>query len=239
MTTEPKPKAARPPRPRIPSTTAARRLKVRLEALAAAPGTPEEGEAARVKLGRLLARVDFSVNREDVEGIFTGHFQKSNDARPVCICTDPSLANQIKWALEESTGIPCLFRGQELFAQATPATAEQFKRIARTISEGFTRLWESFSTFPTVTHLDRGLFFNGLFDGMTNQPRKEGQMLPPRATIKGRGRKTKAAVGHAAGIGIHPYSIALELGAQLRFRVPVQEVTNQLENKRPKQLGAA
>lgn len=236
MTKEPKPKVARQPRAKQPSTTASRRLKVRLEALVAAPGTPEEGEVARLKLERLLARVDFTVNREDVEGIFTGHFQKSNDARPVCLCADPSLANQIKWALEESTGIPCLFRGAELYAQATPATAEQFRGIAATIEEGFTRLWESYCTFPTVTPADRSLFWRGLYDGMLNTPRPPGQPLPQRSVTKGRGRKLKGVTGFAAGIGIHPYSIALELGQQLRFRVPVQEVTNQLENKRPKQI---
>lgn len=224
------------PRAKVASTTAARRLKVRLEALAAAPGTPEEGEAAKGKLERLLAKYDFTQNKEDREGIFVGNFQKSNDARPVILCGDPSLANQIKWALEQSTGIPCLFRGQELFAQATPATAEQFKRIAQTLQEGFERLWQSFSTFPTVTPLDKSLFWRGLGDGLSNTPRLQGEQLPKRAVIQGRGRKTKAAVGHAAGLGIHPYSIALDLGQQLRFNVPVQEVTNQLEEKRPKQI---
>lgn len=67
------------PRAKVPSTNGARKLREKLEALAARPGTPEEGEAAREKLTRLEARYDFGQVDVSKEFLFAGHFSASRN----------------------------------------------------------------------------------------------------------------------------------------------------------------
>ena len=226
----------KPPRAKAPATNAARRLREKLNALIAAPGTADEGKAARTKLDRLEARFDFGQVAVGREGLFAGSYQPANDSRLVATIHDWAVANAVKWAIEQATGIKCAFYGNEIRAQATEKTAGKLAGIAATITDGFGALWQSFRQFPTVSEVDRSLFVRGLYDGMMNEIKPVGQPLPARASVKPCRRAGKRTVGHLAGIAVHPYAVALDLGRQIRFNAPLPEILDQLENMKPKEI---
>jgi hypothetical protein len=59
--------------------------------------------------------------------------------------------------------------------------------------------------------------------------RAVGQPLPSRPALKRRGRPTKSAVSAGTDLHIHPYTLALGLGRQIRFSVPLQEIAAELD----------
>jgi hypothetical protein len=225
-----------PPKPKTPATPAQRKLKAKLEALKASPGTPDEGKAAAAKLARLLARADFTLPDVSKDEIFAGSFERSTTALPVMACDDWQLAASVKWAIETATGCGCIFQGSQLLAHATPRTATKLSGIADTIKDGFIGLWSKFRTFPTITPQDKAIFYRGLYDGMMNEAR-EG-ILPARQAPKQSKRGKRAARPQETGFSLHPYTIAADLGRQIRFNVPLSEVINQLENQKPKEITA-
>ncbi len=225
------PKAAKPKRP---AQSVHRRLRAKLEALVARPGTVDEGTAAAKKLERLLNKYEFL--GIEMEGVFAGKFEPSATAYPVADFEDLTIATWVKWAIEGSTPIRCAFAGSVLIAEATPRTTEKLTGIAETIRAGMVELWAKFGEFPGVYSSDRGLFLRGLFDGMTSQHKPEGEQLPVRTLPKAT-RKAKArAVGFAQGLNLHPYSVAWDLGKQIRFQVPLVEISAQLENLKPREI---
>lgn len=158
------------------------------------------------------------------------------EAAPIATIPDWQLASAVKWAIESATGICCAFVGSELRAEATNGTVKKLAGIADTISGGFNALWTQFATFPTVTPADRGLFLRGLYDGMMNEQKPPGERLPARISQPTRKRATRKAVGFAAGVMVHPYNVAVELGKSIRFNVPLPEVINQLNTHKPKEI---
>lgn len=225
------------PRAKVPATPGARKLLKKLEALAAAPGTPDEGKRAAEKLERLKKRYDFTLPDVTKEFLFAGFYSPSGDAFPIAQVSDMTLAGWVKWAIEDATKIKCLFRDRQLFAQATPKTAARLSEIAKTISDGFEALWGNFRTFPTVSAEDRDIFLRGLYDGMMAEQKPQGERLPQRVAPKVAKAKRKS-IGRLAGIGLHPYTVALDLGQQIRFCAPIPAVINQLEKLKPKELAA-
>ncbi len=226
-------------KPKAPATNGARKLRAKLAELAARPGTIEEGIAATVKLKRLLARYDFSQVDVRKEYLFAGHFRSSgrDQLQRIAELPDPTLGHWVKWAVEESTRIPCTFRGIVLHADATPDTADKLRAICQTISQGFTQLWTRFASFPTINPEDKALFLRGLWDGMMQQAKPAGEALPLRAVPKMKKAK-RSALGKVSGLQLHPYAVAIELGEQIRFSAPLVEVENRLESLRPEQLAA-
>lgn len=223
------------PRAKIPATPAARKLHAKLSALAAAPGTPAEGQAAAHKLARLLERYSFGQNdvTKDKESLFAGRFCPAPEGRLVLPLADPAIAFWVKWAIEESTQIRCAFRGADFYASASPKTCEKLAGIARTIADGFTQLWDRFRTFPAVPAEARSIFFRGLYDGMMSDAKPPGQSLPQTAGVEAPKKAKRRAVGRVAGMELHPYSIASDLGKQIRFTVPLPDICTQLESLRP------
>ena len=69
----------------------------------------------------------------------------------------------------------------------------------------------------------------GLYDGMMNETRNAGQRLPSRPGLAKRQRGRRLAVPRAAGLHVHPYTLALGLGKQIRFSAPVEEIAAELE----------
>lgn len=69
----------------------------------------------------------------------------------------------------------------------------------------------------------------GLYDGMMNEVRNVGQRLPsrPRSTKMPKGKKR--VVIRATGLHIHPYTVAVSLGKQIRFSVPLEQIASELE----------
>ena len=139
------------------------------------------------------------------------------------------VANSVKWAIESTTKIPCVYRHGELLAEATPDTAKRLKAISEHIANSFRALIERFGALDGATVDDRNVFIMGLYDGMMNETRKVGQRLPGRAPIKKARKAKKCAVGHASGLNMHPYTVGLSLGKQIRFSVPLEQITAELE----------
>ena len=140
------------------------------------------------------------------------------------------MANSVvKWAIETATGIHCLYRERFLLAEAAPGTANRLAAIAEQIAHSFRALIARFSAVDGVSAADRGVFVMGLYDGMMNELRDVGQPLPSRPRLKRKARARKPALSPATGLHVHPYTLAVGLGRQIRFSVPLQQIAAELE----------
>ena len=213
-----------------PATPTARRLRVKLEVLAER-GVDGEQTLAKAKLARLLKQYDFNAPvQEDVRNLFKGVFIKSYGFTEPIARLDPwalDVAGFVKWAIENRCDIPCLFKNGELHAQATPPAARQLTVIAKAITDAFTILWDQFRAAPGVNLADRGNFLLGLYEGMMGDERS-GEALPKRAEPWKPAKAKKKAVAHVAGVTLHPYSVAVALGRQITFCVPLDSISQQL-----------
>lgn len=214
-----------------PANAKAWALLEKLQALAER-GIDGEKLSAQRKIARLKARFDFTgAGAEDTPDLFRGSFKHGTKARWIYSfnANEFDVANSVKWAIETATKIPCVFRHGELLAEAAPGTARKLEEIAGHIALSFRTLLDKFSAVDGVSVDDRGAFVMGLYDGMMNETRHAGQRLPSLAGVtKGRKRK-KRAEAPAIGLHVHPYTVALSLGKQIRFSAPLEQITAELE----------
>lgn len=217
--------------PKRPATAAARRLRKSLSAMADY-GMNGEREVAREKLAALLDRFDFS--QQDVSDIFAGVFYKSPYSVPIGAVPEMDIASAVKWAIETRTGISCRFQGVTLLAEAAPGTAKTLEGIVAVVAPAFAQLWQTYEDAGGL-RADRRCFMLGLFEGMMNEERQPGQPLPARGIAPRSKRRGKLALS-APGLSVHPYSLAVRYGRQIRFSVPVAEVVNQLRDNLQKQI---
>jgi hypothetical protein len=220
------------------ATTKARALLKKLQALAE-QGIDGEKMSARNKITRLKARFDFSrPDPAETPDLFSGSFSRSSSARRIYSfgAHEFDLANSVKWAIESAAKIPCVHRHGDLLAEATPNTARRLTDIAEHITHSFRALLDKFSAVDGVSVSDRGAFVMGLYDGMMNETRKAGQRLPGRPGVKKLRKAKKGAVTHAPGLHVHPYTVALSLGRQIRFSAPLAQITAELEAVTQKHL---
>jgi len=221
-----------------PAGAKARALLEKLEALAER-GIDGEKISAQRKIARLKARFDFSeIDPADGPDLFSGNFKRSARAKRVYSfpASEFDIANAVKWAIESATQIPCVFRDGELLAEADAATVKRLENIAAHIANAFRALLEKFSAVDGVKLHDRTAFVMGLYDGMMNEVRSAGQRLPSPAGTKKRVKGKKNAVSHAPGLHIHPYTIALSLGKQIRFSAPLTQMAAELDGVIQKHL---
>lgn len=207
------------------ATIKARETRAKLQALAER-GVDGERTSATRKLAKLEARYDFSAVAMSTADIFAGRFDKSSIARKVATLPDPHLANAVKWAIEGATKLPCAFRDSDLYADASERTAARLGDIAGALAASMETLWSQFQRTPGTNPADRPVFIMGLYDGMMNEPTPA--LLPSRIEKPAKFRTKRQAVNLAPGLKIHPYSVAVGLGRDLRFSVPLEEVTNRL-----------
>jgi len=214
-----------------PANSKARVLLKKLLALAER-GIDGEKTSAQRKIRRLKARFDFSApDPAATPDLFSGSFKRSATARPIYSFgpNEFEVANSVKWAIESATKIQCLYRNRVLLAEASAATARRLEEIALHIASSFRALLDKFSAVGGVSADDRGVFVMGLYDGMMNETRNAGQRLPSRPGLAKRQRGRKRAVPRAAGLHVHPYTLAVGLGKQIRFSAPVEEIAAELE----------
>lgn len=230
-----------------PANTRARALLGKLERLAdpANGATSDEIAAAQRKLQRLRSRYDFSradPAEPELPDIFSGIHSRRPTERTSRVHTfEPSdfdIANSVKWAIEQATGISCRFRGGELSAATTAGTANRLAKVARHITRNFKALLERFGNLQGVTASDRRLFVRGLYDGMMNDARGVGEPLPGAAPSRGRRKPGKKHVPEPqARLATHPYTLALALGRQIRFAAPMAEIVAELDRATQPSLG--
>ena len=214
-----------------PANSKARALLRKLLALAER-GIDGEKASAERKIRRLKARFDFSAPAPaETPDLFSGRFKRSATATPIYAFgpNEFQVANAVKWAIESATRIQCVYRDRVLLAEASAATARRLEGIANHIASSFRALLDKFSTVGGVSADDRGVFVMGLYDGMMNETRNAGQLLPSRPGQAKRQRGKKRAASLAAGLHIHPYTLAVGLGKQIRFSAPVEEIAAELE----------
>ena len=213
-----------------PANAKARSLLEKLEALAER-GIDGEKASARRKISRLKARFDFSQPDEaGTPDLFSGSFTRSGTARKIYsfAAHEFDVANSVKWAIESATKISCVYRHGDLLAEATPSTAKKLAEIAGHIANSFHALIENFGALDGVSVGDRNVFVMGLYDGMMNDARKDGQRLPGRAQAKKVGKVKRGSVIHAPGLHVHPYTVGSSLGRQIRFAAPLEQITAEL-----------
>jgi hypothetical protein len=214
-----------------PANSKARALLKKLLALAER-GIDGEKASAQMKIRRLKARFDFSgPEPAETPDLFSGRFKSSATARPIYAFgpNEFAVANAVKWAIESATRIQCVYRDRVLLAEASSVTARRLEEIANHIASSFRALLDKFSAVGGVSADDRGVFVMGLYDGMMNETRNSGQPLPSRPGQAKRQRGRKRAASLAASLHIHPYTLAVGLGKQIRFSVPVEEIAAELE----------
>jgi len=228
-----------------PANTKIRALLDKLERLAdpANRGTPDEIEAARRKIQRLNSRFDFSGPAPAATiDIFTGLKRRGYSKRAAHIHTfkaaDFDICSCVKWAIEQGTGISCLLRGGDLVAAVTAATAKELAKVASHIAQSFQTLLDQFGRVHGVTAADRSVFVRGLYDGMMNDGRAVGERLPGGAPILAkRGKVKQPAETRTPRMAIHPYTVALSLGRQIRLAAPLEEIKAELQRAIQPALG--
>ena len=221
-----------------PANSKARSLLRKLEALAER-GVEGEKISARRKIARLKARFDFGQPDETgMPDLFSGNFKRSGTARHIYSfgAHDFDVANSVKWAIESAAKIACVYRHGDLLAEAAPSTAKRLTDISGHIAGSFRALIEKFGAIDGVSVSDRSVFVMGLYDGMMNETRKPGQRLPGRSQVKKVRKAKQDAVTHAAGLHIHPYTVGLSLGKQIRFSAPLEQITAELAEATRKRI---
>jgi hypothetical protein len=129
-----------------------------------------------------------------------------------------------------------VYRKEDLLAEAAPGTASRLAVIAEHIASSFRQLITQYSSVDGINTSDRSAFVVGLYDGMMNTPRDQGQSLPRRPGYNRKVRANKSIPTVAAHVHVHPYTLAFGLGRQIRFSVPLDEITAELENQTQQRL---
>ena len=129
----------------------------------------------------------------------------------------------MKWILSERFGIAGILRGDSIRAQVRREDAERLRLTARSLFRDLAVLMAEFTRTPDAARASNQ-FVTGLYDGLMDDPRKPGQLLPPAksASLK---KPKKAALTQAPGVSIHPYTLAVELGRSIRLATPAQALT--------------
>ena len=227
-----------------PATNAARMMREKLLRLAECDTAPDgERMAALDKIQRIERRYDFSGEPPPMEeDIFAGlkgaHWSTpSGTSRKLATFANEhsELASFAKWTLETQLGARCTLRtppdGIELFAETPADHVRKLQHICAMIERDFLNLWNEYASRPGSEAGARRVFLGGLYDGMADDPRKPGTLLPPVSAPRMKRERRKRAVAVAPGLAIHPYTLAVELGRQIRLSTPIATVTKTLKER--------
>jgi hypothetical protein len=217
-----------------PASASVRRRRLHLAEMAAR-GTDHEKSIATEKLKRMDSRYFFSDAPEiKVGDIFQGWKQPahSNQSHPVLKVTKEWMdaANLVKWVFKDQfktgSGWRGLPDGAELMLDAGKADTEHFQSFADNLHNTIVAACSEFSCGRTGCELERAPFLNGLYDGLMDEPRPNGTMMPGFSPVakKKPGRKKKPAPQPPNAPTIHPYDIGRDVGKKLRINIPRKEL---------------
>lgn len=212
-------------------------MRLKLKSLADA-GVNGEKTNALEALAKLEARLDFDAAiEEDAGDLFAGiHITPCRSGESHCLLEfepqDSDIAAFVKWTLENRFSIRGSFRAidnrQTIWIEARAFDMPALVKLAEGIRSDFAKLWDDFRQLTASTAGARKPFVMGLYDGLMNETRPAGQMLPP-VRVAPLGKAKRKAVAAAPGVAIHPYSIALDLGHRIRVSTPVTTVAREME----------
>ena len=229
--------ATRPAGEKLAAAASIRRSRDHLSEMAAR-GTCHEKSIAKDKLNRLEAKYDFGAPADlEPNDIFEGWERpaRSHESHPVLKAKKKWLdaANLIKWVFQDkfktSSGWRSLADGAELMLDAGKADTARFKPFAKNLHDTIVAACSEFSGDRAGGELDRAPFLNGLYDGLMDEPRPAGTMMPgfsPVAKKKPpRNKKpAKSAAQPCTAAAIHPYDIGRDVGKKLRVNIPREEL---------------
>src|SRR4029077_8252620 len=92
---------------------------------------------------------------------------------------------------------------------------------------------ESLETFLRTTGADSNDepgFYAGLYDGLMGEARKAGKAIPARNRSAKKSRRRVPVKSAETNVRPHVYSIALELGAEIRLNRPLDRITSLLDD---------
>ena len=203
-------------------------------------GVEGEAESATRKLENLLEKWDFDAPNPDGDDLFTslasGHVRMQmgdkRDLKEKYQCAD--MAAFIKWSLLEAYGIDGRIRQNKdgSFTLTAECAAEHLKtlnHVAKILHAAFRELMVTFLALPGASSRDSRIFLRGIYDGMMNDPKKPGELLPKRSPVKMQLAKKKA-LAHAPGLAIHPYTTGMEMGARVRMSIPIEQIAGDLKD---------
>ncbi len=232
-----------------PATDVHRKLREKLLRLCDSP-VAGEAAAAKHKLERLLGKYDFNgKSAQDAAQAATADlFEQvrvpvSRGKARLLFSFEPAesdIASFAQWAIEKSYSVKACIRSQSdwrtsIWVNANAPAMPELQKVAATIRSQFVTLWETLRKKADVEPTDRRPFMLGLYDGMMDDPRQPGQMLPQRGFAAGKRRpkakvKARKSDRAAPGLATHPYTLAVELGRQIRFCATVEQTTAALES---------
>lgn len=212
----------RPPSPKLCE------LRAKLQRLAADGSTEHERHSAKVRLERLEGRIDFAIPVVMTGDIFaTAAIPVRGDfhALKITMTADAPVAFFVKWAVEAGFQIECRWRTQPnrtmtLAAGIYPRSVPNVSKAAKHLAGSFEALWLAFLALPGATEQDCRCFMLGLLDGATGDERKQGESLPPKRAETPAKKGRRKAIALAPALSIHPYAVALPLGARVRLSAP-------------------
>jgi hypothetical protein len=70
----------------------------------------------------------------------------------------------------------------------------------------------------------------GLYDGLMRETRKAGKAIPARNRSAKKSRRKAPVKSAETNVRPHVYSIALELGAEIRLNRPLDRITSLLDD---------
>lgn len=235
-----KPRAKRQakPKPKKTPTPAIRATYRKVRALAES-GIAGEAENAKRALEKLRGRYDFVTADDSCADIFSGcSFPRDDVAREVITIgvADSELSTFILSALANGLKIETCFRQSpadwqtRILAHVPIGSLAKIASIAEHVTASFRGAWARFIAVPGTAKQDRGVFFQGLYDGMMDETRARALTVRVRPKTKRRAERAAPAV--------HPYTLAVELGQKIRFAASIDDITTFIETETTKQIAA-
>jgi hypothetical protein len=208
-------------------------------------GTKHEAAVAEMKLASLRARYDFSVSpaaatKDPENDLFSNAARIRPDQRNsrrliVFDIKDAPIGNFVKWVLLNGFQIDGVWRaaasgkGTALYVGAKNEDLPALRHIAEVVSDRFKNLWRRFCETTGANCNDEPGFYAGLYDGLMGETRKAGKAIPARNRSAKKSRSKVPVKSADTNVRPHVYSIALELGAEIRLNSPLDRITTLLD----------
>jgi hypothetical protein len=218
---------------------------VRLLAMAER-GTKHEAVVAEMKLASLRGRYDFSVSpavatMDPEDDLFSNAArirpdQKNSRRLIVFDMKDAPIGNFVKWVLLNGFQIDGFWRAAAhgkataLYVGAKIEDLPALRHIAEVVSDRFKNLWRRFRETTGADSNDEPSFYAGLYDGLMGETRKAGKAVPARNRSVKKSRRKAPVRSAGTNVRPHVYSIALELGAEIRLNRPLDRIASLLDD---------
>ena len=149
---------------------------------------------------------------------------------------DAPIGNFVKWVLLNGFQIDGVWRAIErgkataLYVGAKKEDLPALRHVAEVVSDRFKNLWRRFCENTGADSNDEPGFHAGLYDGLMGETRKAGKAIPARNRSAKKSRRRAPVKSAETNVSPHVYSIALELGAEIRLNRPLDRITSLLDD---------